>query len=99
MLTTNLSDIKMRALNEQGSVPMDGLFTQRNKVFLKVTNHGNEDMTLQIPFCAYHSSYVCDIDDSSTSFFVNSRTVYMGWLESTTISVSSRFGSNVPHLC
>jgi hypothetical protein len=24
VLTTNLSDIKMRALNEQGSVPMDG---------------------------------------------------------------------------
>jgi hypothetical protein len=57
VLTTNLSDIKMRALNEQGSVPTDGLFTQRNKVFLKVTNHGNEDMTLTVPFCAYHSSY------------------------------------------
>jgi hypothetical protein len=53
VLTTNLSDIKMRALNEQGSVPLDGLFTQRNKVFMKVTNHGNEDMTLTVPFCAY----------------------------------------------
>ena len=52
VLTTNLSDIKMRAANEQGSVPMDGLFTQRNKVFMKVTNHGNRDMLLTVPFCA-----------------------------------------------
>jgi|EP01046_Picozoa_sp_COSAG06_P081199 hypothetical protein len=57
VLTTNLTDIKMRAANEQGSVPMDGLFTQRGEVFMKVTNHGNDDMLLNVPFCAYHSSY------------------------------------------
>ena len=34
---------------------MDGLFTQRGKVFMKVTNHGNDDMMLNVPFCAYHS--------------------------------------------
>ena len=57
VLTTNLTDIEMRAKNEQGSVPMDGLFTQRGEVFMKVTNHGNDDMLLNVPFCAYHSSY------------------------------------------
>ena len=35
-----------------------GLFTQRNKVFMKVTNTGNDDMVLTVPFCAYHSSCV-----------------------------------------
>jgi hypothetical protein len=24
---------------------------------MKVTNHGNDDMLLNVPFCAYHSSY------------------------------------------
>ena len=43
VMTTNLSDIKMRALNEQGSVPMDGLFTQRNMLFMKVTLKPHSD--------------------------------------------------------
>ena len=37
MLTTNLTDIKMRALNEQGSTPLDGLHTQRDEVYMKVS--------------------------------------------------------------
>jgi hypothetical protein len=45
MLTTNLTDIKMRAINEQG-MPLDGTHTQYKEVFAKVTNHGSDDMDL-----------------------------------------------------
>lgn len=55
LLTSNLTDIQIRAVNEQ-QLALDGLLTQHDEVFMKVTNRGS-DMNLSIPFTAYHSSY------------------------------------------
>jgi hypothetical protein len=55
MLNNNLTDIKMRSVNEQ-QLALGGLLTQHDEVFMKVTNRGT-DMNLSIPFCAYHSAY------------------------------------------
>jgi hypothetical protein len=56
LLTQNLTDIKMRELNEQ-QLALDGLFSQHDEVFAKITNHGSGDIKVNVPISAYHSAY------------------------------------------
>ena len=56
LLTNNLTDIKMRMANEQ-QLALDGLLSQHDEVFVKVTNKGSAPMRLDVPYEAYHSAY------------------------------------------
>jgi hypothetical protein len=56
LLTTNLTDIQMRSVNEQ-QLALDGLFTQHDEVFAKITNHAVGDIIVNVPQVAYHSAY------------------------------------------
>lgn len=56
LLTTNLTDIKMRESNEQ-QLAMDGLFSQHGEVFAKVTNRAAGDIYVDVPQTAYHAAY------------------------------------------
>ena len=39
MLHPNSSDIEMRMVKENHILPFDGLLSQANEVFIKITNH------------------------------------------------------------
>jgi hypothetical protein len=56
LLTQNITDIKMREINEQ-QLALDGLFSQHDEVFAKITNHGSGDIKVNVPQSAYHSAY------------------------------------------
>lgn len=56
LLTQNLTDIEMRAVNEQ-QLGLDGLFSQHDEVFAKVTNRATGDIAVDVPQVAYHSAY------------------------------------------
>ena len=55
MLTQNLTNIQNRMLFEQ-QLALDGMLSQQNEVFARVTNTGPDDMTLQFPMMAYHAA-------------------------------------------
>ena len=56
LLTDNMTDIEMREANEQ-QLALDGLFSQHDEVWMKVENKGDVNMSLSVPYSAYHSAY------------------------------------------
>ena len=56
LLTNNLTDIRMRMVNEQ-QLALDGLLSQHDEVFLRVANSAADPLKLSVPYGAYHSAY------------------------------------------
>ena len=56
MLHPNSSDIEMRMAKETAILPLDGLLSQNNEVFMKLTNHDEEsNITVVVPLEYTHS--------------------------------------------
>lgn len=56
MLHPNSSDVEMRMAKETAILPFDGLLSQNNEVFMKLTNHDQEhNITVVVPLEYTHS--------------------------------------------
>lgn len=59
MLHPNASDIRMRMAKETVILPFDGLLSQQNEVFIKITNHDAvNNITVVVPISYGHSPFM-----------------------------------------